>query len=59
MREPNVTAYYPCQARVKKKVHKSVVQDNLCPHLVKNLYFLGCLPPNLGLISAFQEPETS
>ena len=51
-------AYYPCQARVKR-VHKSVVQDNLCPHFVKNLYFSGCLPPNLGLKSAFQEPETS
>ena len=58
MLEPNVTAYYPCQARVKR-VHKSVVQDNLCPHFVKNLYFSGCLPPNLGLKSAFQEPEMS
>jgi hypothetical protein len=52
MIEPIVSQNYPCQARVIK-VHKSAIKDSLGPHLVENPYFSGCLPPDLGMKSAF------
>ena len=52
MLEPNVSQYPPCRGPVVL-VHKSAVKDNLGRHLLENSYFSGCLPPDLGLKSAF------